>query len=178
MGGGLGGGSSNGTYLLKIVDDLLSLNLSTELLHDLAASLGSDCAFFIKNEPQLATGRGDQLITLSVSLKDKYLLLVNDGTHISTQEAYNGIDPTPAEQNWSSILHLPVYKWKDQLKNDFEKSAFQLHPQLKDLKNKMYEMGAEYASMTGSGSTMYGIFSTLPVIEHLKVNGFVEVVKL
>lgn len=178
MGGGLGGGSSNGTYLLKIVNELLDLNLSLTALHNLAASLGSDCPFFIENTPQFASGKGDELKPFSVDLKGKFLLLVNDGTHISTQEAYGGIKPIEAEHNWSSILYRPVHEWKGIVKNDFEKSAFHVHPQLEVLKKEMYTLGAEYASMTGSGSTMFGIFSHEPIIDHIKVNGFAEVVRL
>ena len=179
MGGGLGGGSSNGTYTLKLINGLLSLNLSERVLHELSAKLGSDCAFFINSTPQFATGRGEVLSSFELNSKGYYLLLVNDGTHISTKTAYGAIQPKEVQFDWDTLKGSTPDQWKDLLViNDFEQGIFKLHPHLKELKQKLYEMGAVYASMTGSGSTMYGFFKDKPAHDLLNADGFVEVVSL
>jgi len=165
MGGGLGGGSSNGAYTLKVLNDLFELNLNSTVLQEKVAKLGSDCPFFVKNEPQLAKGRGEVLSPFPISLKGKHLLLINDGTHISTAEAYGRIQPKTPTHLLENILNAPIESWKEDLVNDFEAPTFSVYPQLKKIKAQLYKQGAVYAAMTGSGSTIYGIFDVAPVFE-------------
>ena len=180
MGGGLGGGSSNGAYTLKALNTLFDLNLSTADLQERAAQLGSDCPFFIKNEPQIAKGRGEILTPHSIDLKGKYLLLVNDGTHISTAEAYGRVHPITPTILLENILNSPIETWKNDLINDFEGPTLVDYPQLAKIKQELYELGAFYAAMTGSGSTLYGVFDTAPNFEASFdfPDGFVQGVEL
>jgi 4-diphosphocytidyl-2-C-methyl-D-erythritol kinase len=167
MGGGLGGGSSDGTAALKLLNDEFELGLSSSRLKNLAMSLGSDCPFFVEETPQLATGRGEVLKTVELDLSDYYLLLINDGTHISTKEAYANVVPKEPENNLEELITLPVNDWKGIVVNQFEESVFQLYPHLEAWKAKLYAYGADYASMSGSGATMYGLFKQPPILESL-----------
>lgn len=180
MGAGLGGGSSDGAYALKLINDLFELNISIEQLKVYAAELGSDCAFFIEKFPQLASGRGEVLEPFNVTLNGKIIVLINDGTHISTQEAYSNVTPKQPVKNIQEVLNLPISKWKNTLINDFEEGAFKNHPQLKGYVEKLYQSGAEYAAMTGSGSTIYGLFAERPNLHPDLKNlpGFVKELKL
>lgn len=162
MGGGLGGGSSNGAFTLKLLNDLFTLNLSTDILKEKAAQLGSDCAFFIENSPQICTGRGEITHTVEVDLSNYYLKVVNLGVHISTAEAYRGVIPVTPSASLKSIVLGHISSWKELLKNDFEEGVFKNHPELALAKNKLYQEGAIYASMTGSGSTLFGIYKNEP----------------
>ena len=162
MGAGLGGGSADATYTLTGLNNLFKLNLSNSDLESLAAQLGSDCPFFVEKNVQLATGRGEILTALEVDLKGKYLKIVNPGIHIGTKEAYENVTYSTQENTIRDILQKPMHEWKDSLKNDFEQFAFKKHPVLEEIKNSLYSEGAIYASMTGSGSTLFGIYSTEP----------------
>lgn len=159
MGAGMGGGSADGTFTLTLLNQYFKLKLSTEQLEDYALQLGSDCPFFIHNKAQLVSGRGEEFEPISVDLKGYYLGLVYPGLHIGTKEAYSGVSPKQPETPIKKILeNIPLQEWKHFLKNDFEDSVFQLYPKLATIKSQLYDAGAIYASMTGSGSTMYGIF--------------------
>ncbi len=158
MGGGLGGGSSDGAHMLKLLNNYFKLDISTRQLEIIASKLGSDCPFFIQNSPALATGRGTELSPVQLSLKGRYLLLLFPEIHSSTAEAYGGITPLEGRIPVSKILIKDISEWKEYLENDFETTIFNLYPQLGALKNQLYENGALYASMTGSGSVIYGIF--------------------
>jgi len=161
MGAGLGGGSADGAFALKLYNNLFDLYLEDWFLEDYAAQLGSDCPFFIENTPKIATGRGEILEEAAVDLKGKWLLLVNPKLHIGTKEAYAGLTPQSPAKPLKEIL--PDHSlWRDQLVNDFEKSIFKIHPQIEDLKVEMYERGAFYAAMSGSGSTVFGLFDEEP----------------
>ncbi len=162
MGAGLGGGSADGAFTLKMLNELFQLDLSSKQLEELAGQLGSDCPFFIRNKPVIVRGTGDQFFDCSVDLSDKTLLIKNPGVHISTQEAYAHVRPYEPKEKIELVLDQPINKWSEDLKNDFESSIFPSHPEIRDLKTQLYEMGAEYASMTGSGSTVYGIFENPP----------------
>jgi 4-diphosphocytidyl-2-C-methyl-D-erythritol kinase len=162
MGGGLGGGSSNGAFTLKLLNDLFQLNLSTEELKEKAAQLGSDCAFFIENSPQVCTGRGEITTSIELDLSTYYLKIVNLGIHVSTAEAYGGIVPFQPTEKIAQIIQKAISTWKGKLKNDFEEGVFRNHPELLEAKNRLYKEGAIYASMTGSGSTMFGLFESQP----------------
>ncbi len=170
MGGGLGGGSADATETLKLLNDEFILDISNEELKEMAAELGSDCPFFVENNVQFAQGRGEKLNTIDLDLSGKYLLLVNDGTHVSTKEAYGNVVPTLPSERLLDLLKLPVHQWKGKVINQFEESVFQIYPHLEDLKNQLYNMGAVYASMSGSGATLYGLFDEEPNQKGLPVN--------
>lgn len=160
IGAGLGGGSADAAIALKLMNRIFSLNLAeTQLLH-YAALLGSDCSFFIHNKPVLAKGKGEIMQSIDLNLEKYFIVIVKPSFHISTAEAYSKVSPSIPDQSLSELIKLPVEKWKHHIKNDFEKSAFSIHNELKNIKEKLYEKGAIYASMSGSGSAMYGIFNT------------------
>lgn len=158
-GAGLGGGSSDGAHALRILNQIFELSLSNDKLKEYALQLGSDCPFFIDDEPKLGTGRGEVLTDISVNLSGKFLVLVKPDVHVSTAEAYSGVKPAESSQSVKTILEQkPIAEWKELLKNDFEDSVFVKYPQIKVIKEKLYQHGAIYASMSGSGSTVFGIF--------------------
>lgn len=161
IGAGLGGGSADASFALKCLSDLFHLFLDDVVLEDYALQLGSDCPFFIKNQPILAAGRGEKFEPVSIKLSGKHVVLVTPPIHVSTAEAYAGITPKPAETGLKETLeNQPVHLWKDVVVNDFEASIFQKYPQISNVKAQLYEAGAQYASMTGSGATVYGIFES------------------
>ncbi|WP_226390589.1 4-(cytidine 5'-diphospho)-2-C-methyl-D-erythritol kinase [Penaeicola halotolerans] len=164
IGAGLGGGSADAAFTLKVLDQLFELYLDDFILEEYAAKLGSDCAFFIKNTPQIATGRGEILEPITLpQLNGRQLLLINPNIHISTQEAYSGVKPKKSESSLKDILiDTPLHQWKEHVYNDFEDSIFPKYPELAKIKSKLYETGALYAAMSGSGSTLFGIFDRTP----------------
>jgi 4-diphosphocytidyl-2-C-methyl-D-erythritol kinase len=164
MGAGLGGGSSDAAFFLKLANKQLKLNLSTEKLTEMARKLGSDCAFFIKNAPVFAKGKGDEFENIDVDLSKYHILVVYPGIHSNTKEAYEGVIPKQPERSIKSILKEPIETWKNNLTNDFEKSILKKYPEIEDLKNTLYKKGAIYASLSGSGSAVFGIFRTKPEI--------------
>lgn len=160
MGAGLGGGSADAAFILKALNEHYQLFLDDSILEDYAAQLGSDCPFFIGNKPAVATGTGTELSPLDLSLQGMHLVVINPGIHISTQTAYAGVSPKPAKTNLTELLLSKDFgRWREELVNDFEASLFSKHEVLEDLKSELYASGAQYASMSGSGSTMFGIFS-------------------
>jgi 4-diphosphocytidyl-2-C-methyl-D-erythritol kinase len=165
MGAGLGGGSSDAAFCIKAINEVCELNLAWGEMHHYAKQLGSDCSFFITNKPAYATQKGDVLESISVNLSGKHLLIVHPGIHVSTAQAYAGVTPLKPICNLEEIiLNEPIESWKEKVKNDFEKSVFEQHSEIKLIKDKMYENGAVYASMSGSGSAVYGIFNNEPTI--------------
>ena len=158
VGGGLGGGSSDGAFTLILLNEELKLNLTTEQLFAYALTLGSDCPFFILNRPCYATGRGEIMEDAVVNLSDHYFVIVHPGIHISTAEAFSGVVPSKKQPSLKEIVAQPVDSWKGNLVNQFEEAAFSRHPELKKIKDQLYKSGAIYASMTGTGSSIYGIF--------------------
>lgn len=158
MGAGLGGGSSDAAFTLKALNILFNLSLSNEELQNYASQIGADCAFFIENKPVLAYEKGDKFKPLSINLSNYYIVIVYPEIHVSTAQAYAGVKPNNSPIIVEAILNLDFDAWKDELKNDFEKSVFENHSSIESIKNKMYEKGAKYASMSGSGSAVYGIF--------------------
>jgi 4-diphosphocytidyl-2-C-methyl-D-erythritol kinase len=178
MGGGLGGGSSDAAETIKSLNTMFDLKLSVAKMKTYAAQLGSDCAFFIENIPQLAKGRGEVLSSIDLSLKDYYLVLVNDGTHISTKEAYAGIQPKPSTFDLKYLADLPIEEWKKNIHNDFEDTVFMKYPHLKDIKQNLYSKGAVYAAMSGSGATMFGVFEALPDHSSSSFKDLNKVIKL
>lgn len=162
MGAGLGGGSADGAFALQLLNKKYKLNLTEPALIELALELGSDCPFFIKNKPVHATGRGEIMEPTSVDLSTKKIVLVLPGLHVSTALAFKDCPIHETIEPTHEITSEPIENWKNRLINDFETTVFKVHPELKNIKNKLYEMGAVYASMTGTGSTIYGIFNESP----------------
>ncbi|WP_430406261.1 4-(cytidine 5'-diphospho)-2-C-methyl-D-erythritol kinase [Fluviicola sp.] len=160
MGGGLGGGSSDAAFALKLLRDHYAPEIGNAQLIEMASKIGSDCAFFIDGGLQFATGRGEVLTPLSIDLKNKFVVLVNLGIHVSTKEAYEGIAPNSNRVSLKTVLDKPMHNWKDELVNDFEQSVFAKYPELALIKDELYAHGAVYAAMTGSGSTLFGIFES------------------
>ncbi len=162
IGAGLGGGSADAAFTIKALNKLFSLGISTEKQQDYARALGSDCAFFIENKPMYCFGKGDEFEEIDLRLTGKWMLLVNPGLHISTAEAYAGVIPQVQSTGLRDLLQQPIELWCDSVENDFEKNIFENHPILPQIKKKLYDLGAQYASMSGSGSTLYGIFGQEP----------------
>jgi 4-diphosphocytidyl-2-C-methyl-D-erythritol kinase len=158
MGAGLGGGSADGAFTIKLINQFFKLGLSEDVMETFARKLGSDCPFFIRNQAALAFDKGDQLKQIKLDLTGYFLVLVKPDVHISTAEAYAGISPKVPDMLISKIIQLPVEEWKGRLNNDFETSIFKILPALNKIKNTFYQSGAVYASMSGSGSAIYGLF--------------------
>lgn len=158
VGAGLGGGSADGTFMLSSLNGFFDLNLSTAQLEKYAAKLGSDCAFFIENKPCFAWGRGELLQPIGLTLKEYTMVIVVPPVHVSTTEAYKGVIPAQPNFDLRQIGSLSVSQWKDTIFNHFEMSIFQKYPEIKEIKEELYRAGALYASMSGSGSAVYGIF--------------------
>lgn len=158
MGAGLGGGSSDGAHALRLLNQTFDLKISDDDLRKFAFKLGSDCAFFVTDEPMLGTGRGEVLNPVSVNLSGYTLVLVKPNVHVSTKDAYAGIVPKPPTAKIPEVLKLPVSQWKDLLVNDFEPSVFRKFPEINSIKKRLYEQGALYACMSGSGATVFGLF--------------------
>lgn len=157
-GAGLGGGSSDGAHTLLLLNNLFSLNISHEILSDYALRLGSDCPFFISNKPSYATSKGEILNPAPAILKGSFLVIIKPSIAISTAMAYSRIKPEIPERNIAEIIALPKEEWKHFLKNDFEKTILNQFPQIEELKTNLYQAGAYYASMSGSGSAVFGLF--------------------
>lgn len=157
-GAGLGGGSANAAFILKTIAIVFNLFITDVELENLALTLGSDCPFFIKNKPSVATGRGEQLQLIPLNLDNYTLILVNPKIHIYTSWAFSQIIPTEPKIDLYNIIQQPIENWKILLHNDFEKSVFEKLPAIKKIKEELYNKGALYASLSGSGSTVYGIF--------------------
>jgi len=165
---GLGGGSSNAAFALKMIDEMFGLALSKEQLHDFAEKLGADCPFFIENSPVFASGKGDVFQKIALDLSPYTLLVVKPPCSVSTKEAYNNIVPKQARCFLLEAVKQPITEWKNLIFNDFEPFAFKKHPEIQHIKETLYEQGALYASMSGSGSAVYGIFHQIPSISFSK----------
>lgn len=158
FGAGLGGGSADAAFTLTALNEMFHLDIKQDQLVNYAAQLGADCPFFIYNIPCLATGIGEILSPINIELQGYHLLLVKPNIHISTPEAYKGIIPTIQERAITEKLLQPITEWKNCIENNFEKSVFPNHPKIEEIKQKMYNEGATYASMTGSGAAVFGLF--------------------
>ena len=161
-GAGLGGGSSDASFTLKMLNTLFQLNLENEMLRSLAVQLGMDCPFFIENTPALSTGRGEFLKPVSVNVDGYHLVIVKPPVHVSTAAAFLGIKPLFRENSMDELTSLPVQNWRKELHNDFENTVFDLYPDILEIKNMMYRKGAIYAALSGSGSAVFGLFATKP----------------
>lgn len=162
---GLGGGSSDATYTLRLLNELCQLHLDSPTLQRYAARLGADCAFFVTAEPSFATGIGDILTPMAdecAHLKGLYLLIVKPSVAISTAQAFSFVKPQPPIIRCKEVVAQPIDEWRDRLGNDFEVSIFNIHPEIRSVKQQLYTMGATYAQMSGSGSAFFGIFNEAP----------------
>lgn len=168
MGAGLGGGSSDAAAMICGLNELFDLGLTPDEMEQRVAKFGADCAFFVRNRPAYATGIGDVLTPIPLSLKGKHIVLVKPDVFVSTKEAYAHVTPKPAQTPLAEAIKRPIETWKDTVVNDFELSVFPNHPELAAIKQTLYDMGALYAAMSGSGSTLFGIFDR-PVEEASKV---------
>lgn len=159
MGAGMGGGSADGAFMIKLLNDYCALGLTNEAMISYALQLGSDCPFFIENTPQYATGRGEVMQPVSIDLSAYSIQLICPQVHVSTAAAFKMITPKPAPFDLQKLPELPIEQWKDLVSNDFEAPVFAQHPELAAIKEQLYAQGAIYAAMSGSGSTVYGIFA-------------------
>lgn len=166
-GAGLGGGSSDAAHTLTMLRQMFNLDITDEALAALAAHLGADCAFFVYNRPMSATGIGDVLMPIEVNLTGKVLLLVKPPVAVSTAQAYSRVTPGTPPQWARDVVTWPIEQWDGALVNDFEPSVFALHPQLWNIKIALLQAGAHYAAMSGSGSTIFGIFDDVKVAEQV-----------
>jgi 4-diphosphocytidyl-2-C-methyl-D-erythritol kinase len=158
FGAGLGGGSADASFVLKLLNQIFGLKASEEELAAIAVQLGADCPFFIYNRPVFASGIGEVFEEIDLSLKGYYLVLVKPDIHVSTKDAFAGIKPQQPQISLKEIVKRPVFDWNELMINDFEKSVFAKYPVIGSLKEDLYRRGALYASMTGSGSSVFGIF--------------------
>ncbi|MBI4947711.1 MAG: 4-(cytidine 5'-diphospho)-2-C-methyl-D-erythritol kinase [Bacteroidetes bacterium] len=189
IGAGLGGGSADAAFFIRLLNDTFELGLAWGEIHHYAKQLGSDCSFFISNKPVFAKGKGDELESLNLSLSKYHIALVCPNIHINTAQAYSMVklrpDPkggnaqspfrsddseddeyrTPSEDLGQIVIKLPIEDWKNKISNDFENVIFPQYPEIKKIKEKLYALGAVYASMSGSGSSVYGIFKKEPKVK-------------
>lgn len=157
-GAGLGGGSSDGAYMLRLLNELFNCGISDEDLRKYAAILGSDCPFFTQNEVMLVAGRGDIMERIDWPLRNKFIVIVHPAIHISTKKAYEGLKPKFSEVSLSTLVQKPMSMWSTYIKNDFEENAISEYPAIGAIKDKLLKLGALYASMSGSGSSVFGLF--------------------
>jgi 4-diphosphocytidyl-2-C-methyl-D-erythritol kinase len=158
MGAGLGGGSADGAFTLKLLNKKFELDLSEKQLSDYSLQLGSDCPFFILNKPCFATGRGEKMEQVILDLSEFKIVIVHPAIHISTAWAFANVKPVKPVKSVKQIIQQSISTWKGELINDFEKPVFEKYPEIKKIKEELYNTGADYASMSGSGSAVYGIF--------------------
>ncbi|MBQ9170862.1 MAG: 4-(cytidine 5'-diphospho)-2-C-methyl-D-erythritol kinase [Bacteroidaceae bacterium] len=164
-GAGLGGGSSDAACMVKSISEMFGLNMTEELMKTLVARLGADCPFFVNPRPLFAEGIGDVFTPISLNLNGWYLMLVKPEVFVSTREAYAGVHPHTPAYSLLDTAKLPVGQWEGRMVNDFEESIFANHPLLAQIKEELYRQGAAYASMSGSGSTIFGLFRSHPNCE-------------
>ena len=159
-GAGLGGGSADASYMLRLLNEMFELGISTEKLEAYAARLGADCPFFITGNPVYATGIGNEFHSIDLDLSGWHIVVVKPDVFVSTKEAYSMVRPEKPAVTLDAKIVRPIAEWKDTISNDFEKGIFALHPELASIKAKLYELGATYAAMSGSGSALFGLFET------------------
>ena len=173
FGAGLGGGSADAAFMLKMLRDFFQLNLNDTLLENIASQIGADCPFFIRNTPVFASGIGNQFEKIEFSLKGYWLCLVKPDIFVSTPQAYAGATPKRPQVSLKEIIRQPIETWKETMVNDFETNVFPQFPAIGNIKQKLYEAGALYASMSGSGSSVFGIFQTPTCLKKSFPNCFV-----
>jgi 4-diphosphocytidyl-2-C-methyl-D-erythritol kinase len=168
IGAGLGGGSADAAFFIKLINEKFELGLTVDKMQDYARTLGADCAFFIKNKPVFAFEKGDEFEPVKLDLSAYKIVIVMPHVQISTSEAYRGVKPAMVKQSLMELIELPVAQWKKHIKNDFEESVFKNHAEIRGVKFALYEAGAIYASMSGSGASVFGIFENTPDLSVLE----------
>ena len=158
IGAGLGGGSADASFLIRLINQKFELGMDAFQMEGYASKLGSDCAFFIQNKPAIAVDKGDQLQTINLDLSSYFIMLVMPQVQVSTSDAYRGVRPATMASSLADLVKLPVEAWRVAIKNDFEPSVFLQYPIISEVKSKLYSAGALYACMSGSGSSVFGIF--------------------
>ena len=164
-GAGMGGGSADAAFVISTMNEFMGNRFPQERLHEMAIKLGADCPFFLINKPCFAEGIGEILTPLELNLSGYTILIVKPDITVSTAESFSGIMPEKAPFDLRYLPYLPIEEWKERISNDFEKTIFALHPELNQIKQTLYDSGAVYASMTGSGSAIYGIFADKSLAE-------------
>ena len=176
---GMGGGSSDCGFMITLLNRMFGLGLSDEQMIKYAARLGADCAFFILNKPCYAEGIGERLDPITLDLSGWYLAVVRPAIPVSTKEAFSLITPSHPAVNCRDIVMLPVETWRDRLTNDFERSVFALHPEIGAIKERLYGLGAVYAAMSGSGSSLFGLFREPVSLDEFNAEGtFKQIIPL
>lgn len=168
FGAGLGGGSADGTAVILAINDIFSLDLTEEELIARAAELGSDTAFFVRNTPQLCEGRGEQMTAIDVNLDGMWMVIIKPNESVSTREAYAGVKPAVPALPLTERIKRPISEWQGLIKNDFETSVFAAHPAIASAKQQLLQAGAIYASMSGSGSALFGLFDNETSAEQMR----------
>ena len=168
VGAGLGGGSSDAAFMIKLLNDFAGLQLSCEQMEMYAARIGADCPFFIRNKPVFAEGTGNVFFPVTISLQGYYLVVIKPSTAVSTQEAYARVKPQLPPVSLKEVIQLPINEWRNHLVNDFESGVFAQYPEIGEIKQRLYAEGALYAGMSGSGSAVFGIFDKAVQLENLK----------
>ncbi|MDN3579884.1 4-(cytidine 5'-diphospho)-2-C-methyl-D-erythritol kinase [Mucilaginibacter flavus] len=168
IGAGLGGGSADAAFFIRLMNEEFKLGLSVEEMTDYARRLGADCAFFIENKPVYAFEKGDEFENIKLDLSAYKIVLVMPPVHVSTGEAYGGVKPTPVKDSLFDLINEPITEWRKHIKNDFETSIFKNQVEIRGVKAALYQAGAIYASMSGSGASVFGIFDHEPDVEFLK----------
>lgn len=158
FGAGLGGGSSDAAFMLKLLNKFANLHLPDNILEEIASTIGADCSFFIQNKPVMASGIGNIFEQINLSLKGYIIYIIKPNVFVSTKEAYSLVKPSSPSISLREIVKMPVEEWKNAMVNDFESSVFSQYPVISEIKDKLYILGATYASMSGSGSSVYGLF--------------------
>ena len=166
FGAGLGGGSADAAFMIKMLNENYQLGLQESEMENYALKLGSDCPFFIRNKPVYAEGKGEIFTQIDLNLDGYYIILIKPDISISTPEAYAGITPERKKNSLKKLISSPISTWKNTITNDFENNVFRNHPLLAEIKKELYQEGAIFASMSGSGSSMFGIFESKPVIQN------------
>jgi 4-diphosphocytidyl-2-C-methyl-D-erythritol kinase len=167
IGAGLGGGSADAAFFIKLVNQSYQLGLSDDVMMYYARQLGADCAFFITNQPVYAYDKGDRFEEIDLDLSNYKFVLVMPPVHVSTAQAYSGIKPAAVTHSLKDLIRRPIVEWKQTIKNDFEQHIFEAFPFIAEVKNQLYRSGALYASMSGSGASVFGIFEDAPNLSGL-----------
>lgn len=168
IGAGLGGGSADAAFFIRLMNETFNLKLSVDDMQNYARRLGADCAFFIESKPVFAFEIGDEFESIKLNLSAYKIVLVMPPVHVSTSEAYRGVKPADVKTSLIELIDMPVANWRKYIKNDFEESVFKNHVEIRGVKAALYEAGALFASMSGSGASVFGIFNELPDLSHLE----------
>ncbi len=170
IGAGLGGGSADAAFFIKLMNQKFELGLNIEQQQNYARTLGADCAFFIENKPVFAFEKGDEFESIKLDLSAYHIVLVMPDVHVSTAEAYRGVQPAAVKESLYDLINEPVASWKKLIKNDFEANIFKNNVAIRGVKADLYEAGALYAAMSGSGASVFGIFEQQPDLSHLETD--------